>query len=55
MGSKANRAIECSVQQCTNHCQQENYCSLDTIKVGTHEMNPTVSQCTDCQSFQVRG
>ena len=24
---------------------------LDKIQVGTHESNPTVIQCTDCESF----
>jgi len=48
---KPNRCIACTVQQCANHVSGENYCSLDKITVGTHEMNPTVSQCTDCESF----
>lgn len=47
----ANPSIKCSVVQCKNHCGNENYCTLDTIKVGTHEQNPTVVQCTDCESF----
>jgi len=52
MGNKkANYSIECSVKNCANHCESANYCSLDKIIVGTHEMNPTVSQCTDCESF----
>lgn len=48
---KPNRCIACTVQQCAHHAENENYCSLDKIIVGTHEMNPTVSQCTDCESF----
>ena len=52
MNCKANQHIECTVQQCANHCQDANYCSLDRILVGTHEMNPTESQCTDCKSFR---
>ena len=48
---KANKSIRCTVQQCQNHCGQENYCALDTISVGTHESNPTMCQCTDCESF----
>lgn len=47
-----NRAIQCSVTQCANHCQSEQYCGLTAIKVGTHEANPTKDQCTDCQSFR---
>lgn len=48
----ANKAIACTVSQCTHHCDTENYCSLSQIQVGTHETNPTVDQCTDCLSFQ---
>lgn len=50
--SNANRCIQCTVTQCSNHCETSDYCSLDTIKVGTHENNPTVKQCTDCLSFE---
>lgn len=46
-----NPSIKCSVQQCKNHSCSENYCTLDSIQVGTHESNPKVVECTDCQSF----
>ena len=49
---KANQSIKCTVQQCANHCSGQNYCSLDCITVGTHEVNPTQDACTDCMSFQ---
>ena len=52
MNCHANKSVECTVQQCANHCETENYCSLDRILVGTHEANPTVDQCTDCKSFR---
>ena len=52
MNCNANKSIECTVQQCANHCQGENYCSLNKILVGTHETNPTMDQCTDCKSFR---
>ena len=45
-----NKAIECNVVSCQNHCTSENYCALDKIKVGTHECNPSMDQCTDCLS-----
>ena len=48
----ANKSIECTVTQCKNHCDGVNYSSLEKIKVGTHECNPTMDQCTDCLSFQ---
>ena len=51
MNCHANKSIECTVQQCANHCEGENYCSLDSILVGTHECNPTQDQSTDCMSF----
>ena len=52
MNCHAYKSIECTVQQCANHCEGENYCSLDRILVGTHEACPTVDQCTDCMSFR---
>lgn len=50
----ANRSIQCSVVSCAHHCENEQYCSLPEIKVGTHEQNPTVVECTDCQSFELK-
>ncbi len=47
-----NKSIECSVESCRYHSTQADYCALDKIKVGTHECNPTVSQCVDCLSFE---
>ena len=52
MNCHANKCIECTVQQCAYHCENEKYCSLARILVGTHEMNPTENQCTDCKSFR---
>ncbi len=49
---KANKSIECSVFSCNNHCGTENYCSLDKVRIGTHECDPTVDACTDCLSFE---
>lgn len=51
---QANQSIKCTVSQCKYHCENENYCSLDCIQIGTHETNPTVKQCTDCMSFDVK-
>lgn len=50
-----NDCIRCSINNCEYHCQSENYCSLDEIKVGTHESNPTKVECTDCESFKLKG
>ena len=49
--NNSNKCIECSVTQCANHSTDTNYCALNKIKVGTHEKNPTVTQCVDCESF----
>ncbi|MDE7243806.1 MAG: DUF1540 domain-containing protein [Oscillospiraceae bacterium] len=49
---KPNHAIKCSVSSCANHCKSEQYCGLDSIRVGTHECHPSQDQCTDCLSFQ---
>lgn len=49
-----NSSIRCTVTQCQHHCNAENYCSLPNIQIGTHESNPTMCQCTDCESFQLK-
>ncbi|MEM1485922.1 DUF1540 domain-containing protein [Oscillospiraceae bacterium PP1C4] len=54
MTNKPNKSIECTVQQCSNHYQGQDYCALNVIKVGTHETNPTMDQCTDCKSFMLK-
>lgn len=50
----ANKAIRCTVSQCSNHCSTGDYCALESISVGTHEANPTKCQCTDCESFMCK-
>ena len=49
-----NTAIKCSVQQCKHHACSSDYCTLNEIQVGTHESNPKVPECTDCQSFVLK-
>lgn len=46
-----NCSIQCDVTGCKYNLDSEHYCTLDAIKVGTHEANPTVPECTDCMSF----
>ncbi|EOS58210.1 MULTISPECIES: DUF1540 domain-containing protein [unclassified Anaerotruncus] len=48
---KANHSVECTVSQCKNHCATSDYCSLNCVRIGTHENNPSMDQCTDCKSF----
>lgn len=50
--SYANQCIVCTVTACKNHNSTKNFCALESIKVGTHETDPKVCQCTDCQSFE---
>lgn len=50
-----NPAIQCSIKECKNHCGSENYCTLQAIRIGTHEANPTMIECTDCESFEYKG
>lgn len=47
-----NTAIHCTVTSCLNHCRNEQYCGLSSIRIGTHEKSPQMDQCTDCLSFK---
>lgn len=49
-----NPSIACTVTSCEHHAQGEDYCTLNAIKVGTHEQNPTQVECTDCESFVLK-
>ena len=49
-----NQSIKCTVNNCAHHCQDNDYCGLNTIQIGTHETNPTMVECTDCQSFKLK-
>ena len=49
----ANKSIHCTVQQCANHCSGSEYCALDSVRIGTHESNPTEKKCVDCESFRM--
>lgn len=50
----ANRSIKCTIKQCKYHDFKDDYCTLNQITVGTHELNPTKVECTDCKSFVLR-
>lgn len=47
-----NESIQCTINNCSYHSDCADYCTLDQIQVGTHEQNPTVKECTDCESFK---
>lgn len=46
-----NPSIKCDVKSCKFNCETEDYCSLDSVNIGTHEPHPTVCECVDCKSF----
>lgn len=48
-----NASIQCTVAECKNHCDN-NHCGLNSVKIGTHEANPTKCACVDCESFVLR-
>ena len=54
MANTPNTSIRCTVNNCAHHCQDQNYCALNTVQIGTHETNPTEVQCVDCQSFRMK-
>ncbi|MBQ7800273.1 MAG: DUF1540 domain-containing protein [Oscillospiraceae bacterium] len=51
MNNTPNKSIHCTVEQCKYNCKDEKYCMLDQVDIGTHEKDPTVPQCVDCNSF----
>ena len=51
-GCEANPSIECTVKSCAFHCENADYCSLERIRVVTHEASPKSTECVDCQSFR---
>lgn len=54
MDKQKNPCIRCTVEQCRHNLCSENYCTLDTVCIGTHEANPSVKECVDCDSFEKR-
>jgi hypothetical protein len=44
-----NTCIHCSVTGCKY--QNENFCTLESVQIGTHEANPKMCECVDCESF----
>ncbi len=52
MEKNANHSIKCTVDECEHHCSGVNYCSLGCVSIGTHEPDPTICQCVDCESFE---
>ena len=49
-----NQSIKCNVSNCKNHCNSQNYCSLNSVKIGTKDTNPMSCKCIDCESFEAK-
>lgn len=49
-----NQSIKCTVNNCKYNEEAQSYCTLQQIQVGTHEKNPTMTECTDCKSFELK-
>ena len=48
----ANQCIHCTVENCKYHNIERDYCSLDSISVGTRDDYPTDCNRVDCESFE---
>ncbi len=46
-----NNSIKCTVGECKYNYQDENYCTLNCVSIGTHEPHPSMPECVDCKSF----
>ena len=53
MNKTPNNSIRCSVNRCAYHCGEQNYCTLNEIKVGCCDANVTNCANTECASFQL--
>ncbi|MDR0919700.1 MAG: DUF1540 domain-containing protein [Oscillospiraceae bacterium] len=51
MSNEPNTNVNCTVGQCQYH-SVGNFCSLDSISIGTHESDPSQPECVDCNSFR---
>ena len=54
MNEQKNPNIHCTVDQCRHNLCTEPFCTLDTVHIGTHETEPNVKECVDCNSFEKR-
>ena len=49
---KHNSSIGCVVSECSFHCKDDDFCTLEKIQVVRHEHEATTIECTDCGSFK---
>ena len=50
-----NTSIKCSVSSCAYHNGASSCCTLDSMKVGCSDSNPTKCDGTECVSFKLNG
>ncbi|SHI98806.1 protein of unknown function [Clostridium amylolyticum] len=50
---KHNESIGCTVSECKYHCKDDNFCTLDYIKVVKHTSKAEDVKSTDCGSFEL--
>ncbi len=48
-----NKSIGCNVTECKYHYKNDNYCTLNQIKVVKHTSNAKDVESTDCGSFEL--
>ncbi|MBM7836577.1 DUF1540 domain-containing protein [Clostridium sardiniense] len=53
MDKNHNSSIKCIVDECKYHCKDDDYCTLNVIEVGKHEIKAESKKCTDCNSFEL--
>lgn len=47
-----NESIGCTVRECTYHCSEDDYCTLNKIMVEKHSTIADSIESTDCGSFE---
>ena len=53
MQHNPNPSIKCSVNNCSHHCSDKDFCSLNEIKVGSCSSSVTSCASTECASFEL--
>ena len=49
---KHNSSIGCEVAECSFHCKDDNYCTLEKIQVVKSAQKVASIEATDCGSFK---
>ena len=52
--TKHNSSISCTVTECSNHCKEDNYCTLERISIIKNSTTADCPECTDCSNFTMR-